>query len=303
MQRPTSPLKATVASPILTSWPIQASSSCASTPSISNSMRKRRPSISSATPASSRNRSSDARERSDTVPPPGQNVRSTAPSSAHSSSSGRPTKREIASCHGPMTRWDGRGSRYSSASTGSPSSTTPSTPSPSGNVSARRRVDSSQSGRMRIIEPSRLPAYNAPCSSRSQKRLLPTTPPSASKTSSGWTRPSDFTGATEMRTTRGSTPRIYLRRPFHLHLAAPTRALEVEDPEVAAGHVHRDVVDGDLADAPFERAGVRVTVQDEVGAALGDRRRQTVAAEQYVYARGLSHHRRLDGRVMEQHDA
>src|SRR5438105_1119716 len=189
------------------------------------------------------------------------------------------------------------------ATVASPSSTMPSTISPSGNVSVSLRVDSSHSGRIRIIEPSRLPAYSAPCSSRSQKRLLPTTPPSSSTTSSGCTRPSDFTGATEMRTTRASTSRVYLRRPLHLHLAAPARTLEVEDPEVAAGHVHRDVVHGDLADAPFERAGVRVPVENEIGAALGDRRRQAIAAEQHVDAGGFSHHRRLDRRVVKQHCA
>ena len=47
---------------------------------------------------------------------------------------------------------------------------------------------------------------------------------------------------------------------------------------------------------------MRVSVEHEVGAVLGDRRRQPVAAEQQVDAFGLAFDRSLDRRVVEQHD-
>ena len=40
--------------------------------------------------------------------------------------------------------------------------------------------------------------------------------------------------------------------------------VDLEDPEVAAGDVDGDVVDGDLADPPRKRAGVGMAVQDDV---------------------------------------
>src|SRR5207248_3870951 len=110
--------------------------------------------------------------------------------------------------------------------------------------------------------------------STSQKRRLPRTPPRSSTTSSGCTSPSDLTGAIEMRTTRASTCPRLRGRAVDPGFAATPHALEVEDPEVAAGDMHGDVVDGDLADAALERAGVSVAVQHEVGAVFGDRCRQ-----------------------------
>ena len=45
----------------------------------------------------------------------------------------------------------------------------------------------------------------------------------------------------------------------------PLQPAELEDVEVAAEHVDRDVVDGDGPDRALERAGVRVAVKHEVG--------------------------------------
>lgn len=92
----------------------------------------------------------------------------------------------------------------------------------------------------------------------------------------------------------------------HLHnLAASPRAaaVELEDPEVASGDVDGHVVDRNLADATFERAGVGVPVQDEVGAVLGDRRREPIAAEVRVDARRLPLERVHDWRIVEEDDA
>ena len=96
-----------------------------------------------------------------------------------------------------------------------------------------------------------------------------------------------------------------LGRLAHLHdFAAPPNAaaVELEDPEVTAGHVDGDVVDRDVADAALERAGVGVSVQDEVGAVLGDRGRHPVAAEIGVDTRRLALERVHDRRVVEEDD-
>src|SRR5947209_10789575 len=143
--------------------------------------------------------------------------------------------------------------------------------------------------------------------STSQKRRSPATPARPSSTSSGLTTCRDFTGATEMRATRPSMPPTYLlRRLAHLHdfSAAPdAAAVELEDPEVAARHVHGDVVDRDVADAALERARVGVSVQDEVGAVLGDRGREPLGAEVRLDAGRLAFERVDDRRVVEEHDA
>src|SRR6185436_1297478 len=129
----------------------------------------------------------------------------------------------------------------------------------------------------------RLPFASRPSASRSQKRRSPTTPACVSSISSGWTRWSDFTGAIEIRATWPAIPRSYLRgRLVHVDdlSAAPQPArVDLEDPEVAARDMDGDVVDGDIADPPFERARVCVAMEDKIGAVLGDRRREAVAAE------------------------
>src|SRR5205085_2726332 len=67
--------------------------------------------------------------------------------------------------------------------------------------------------------------------------------------------------------------------------------------------MHGDVVDGDLPDAPLERAGVRMAVEHHVGAVLGDRRRESIGAEHHVNALRLALDRRLDRRIVQQDDA
>ena len=85
---------------------------------------------------------------------------------------------------------------------GSPSSTAPSTSRPSGNRSVRRPVASSQAGRICISSGQSLPFTSRPSSFTIQNRRSPTTPERLSSTVSGWIRPSDLTGAMEMRFTR-----------------------------------------------------------------------------------------------------
>ena len=100
MQRPTCPPNATAASPIRTARPTQPSSACASTPSISISIRKRRGSTESiaaepppAGPAT--------RARSVTPRPSGPRSTAVPRPSASTSRSERPTKSLSASDHGP----------------------------------------------------------------------------------------------------------------------------------------------------------------------------------------------------------
>ena len=85
-------------------------------------------------------------------------------------------------------------------------------------------------------------------------------------------------------------------------LADACRAVSIPVFAVLGNHDYHAGCATEIASLLTE-AGVRVPVQDAVGAALGDRRRQAVAAEQHVDARGLSHHRRLDRGVVEQDDA
>ena len=54
---------------------------------------------------------------------------------------------------------------------------------------------------------------------------------------------------------------------------------ELEDPEVAARHVHGDVVDRHAVDLALERAVMRVAVHDEIRAVTTDRSRESVCAE------------------------
>jgi len=67
--------------------------------------------------------------------------------------------------------------------------------------------------------------------------------------------------------------------------------------------VNGDVVDRDVADAALERAGVGVSVQDEIGAVLGDRGREPVTTEVGVNARRLPLERVHDRRIVEKDDA
>ena len=60
-------------------------------------------------------------------------------------------------------------------------------------------------GRIVIIGPFRLLLKSRPSASTSQKRRSPCTPSDRRSTLSGWTSPSDFTGAIEIRTTWAST--------------------------------------------------------------------------------------------------
>ena len=108
---------------------------------------------------------------------PPRRLRSGTHSSAQSSVSGRPTKSEIASCHGPATRRDGmRVAVHLRRHRLAELDRRPRRRAPSGNVSASRRVVSSHSGRICTIGPLRLLLNSRPSSSRSQKRRLPTTP-------------------------------------------------------------------------------------------------------------------------------
>src|SRR3954463_6105668 len=85
-------------------------------------------------------------------------------------------------------------------------------------------------------------------------------------------------------------------------LRARPRGLEVEDPEVAPHHVHRDVVDRDRADAALEGARVCVPVEHEGGAVLGDREGEALAPEEHMNALRLTLERLRDRRVVEEHD-
>jgi predicted nucleotidyltransferase len=82
----------------------------------------------------------------------------------------------------------------------------------------------------------------------------------------------------------------------------PLARVELEDPEVLAGDVHRDVVDGRLADRASERTGVRVPVQREIRPEFGDRRGEALAAEERPDPLGLSVQRVRRRRVVEEHD-
>ena len=55
--------------------------------------------------------------------------------------------------------------------------------------------------------------------------------------------------------------------------------IELEDPELAAHHVHGDVVDRHAVDLALERAVMRVAVNDELRTVLADRACETVCAE------------------------
>src|SRR5436190_20806447 len=76
------------------------------------------------------------------------------------------------------------------------------------------------------------------------------------------------------------------------------RRVELEDPEVLARDVDGDVVDRDVADRALEGARVRVAVHGEIRPELGDRGRQTLAAEIGPDALGLSVQRVGGGRVV-----
>lgn len=78
--------------------------------------------------------------------------------------------------------------------------------------------------------------------------------------------------------------------------------LELEDVEVPARHVHRDVVDRNRADRAFEATDVRVAMEDDVGAVLRDRRCEAVAAEIRPDPLRFSVQRVGRRRVVEQHD-
>src|SRR6185312_9502711 len=79
--------------------------------------------------------------------------------------------------------------------------------------------------------------------------------------------------------------------------------LQLEDRKLPAHHRQGDVVDGHRADEPFVGPGVPVTVEDEVGAVLGDGTPEPVAAEEGPDPGRLSFDRRRGGRVVQQDDA
>ena len=66
-----------------------------------------------------------------------------------------------------------------------------------------------------------------------------------------------------------------------LSAAAPSRLepAELEDPEVAAEHGDRDVVDRHAVDGALEGTRVRVAVEHHVGFVLSDRCSEAVVAE------------------------
>src|SRR5581483_8266526 len=77
---------------------------------------------------------------------------------------------------------------------------------------------------------------------------------------------------------------------------------ELEVPEVLAGDLDRDVVDRHASDEALEGAGVRVAMEDEVGAMRGDRAGEAVAAEERPDPPRLTLQRRRRRRVVEEHD-
>ena len=144
-------------------------------------------------------------------------------------SAARRRSREIASSHGPSTRRDGCGCPYSSAPTGSPSSTTPSTIEPSGKVSASSRVSSSHSGRdahhravpLVVEEPAvRVDEPEAPVARARRLR--------SSSTSSGCTQPERLHRRDRDADDAGLHAEAATLRLAQLHdvrLAAPARSL------------------------------------------------------------------------------
>ena len=70
--------------------------------------------------------------------------------------------------------------------------------------------------------------------------------------------------------------------------------IELEDPELAADHMHSHVVDGHAVDVPLERAVVRVSVDDELRPVLPDRACKPVGAEDKPQTLGLAGERRFD---------
>src|SRR5512132_718387 len=104
------------------------------------------------------------------------------------------------------------------------------------------------------------------------KRRFAAAPVRSSSTASMSKSARPFTGEIEMRATDGTTLG-YARLDFHLV------TLELEHVEVAAGDVDGDVVDRRGADRALEAAAVGMSVEDDVGPVLRDRRREPVAAE------------------------
>ena len=79
--------------------------------------------------------------------------------------------------------------------------------------------------------------------------------------------------------------------------------LQLEDVEVAAGDVDRDVVDRHRPDRAFEASRMRMTVEDDIGPVLGNRPGESIAAEVRPDALRLAV-QRLGGRcVVEKHDS
>src|SRR5205809_1829300 len=137
--------------------------------------------------------------------------------------------------------------------------------------------------------------YRRPSSSTKTKSRSSATPWRPTSTSSGCTSARPFTGAIESRATVATPLRYRGRVPF--------RRVELEDPEVLARDVDRDVVDRDVADRALERARVRVPVQGDVGPELGDRRGEPLAAEIRPDPLRLAVQGVRGRRVVEQRDA
>src|ERR671924_22409 len=92
------------------------------------------------------------------------------------------------------------------------------------------------------------------------------------------------------------------RRCVDLDLGAASCRLELEDVEVAARHLHGDVVDRRRRDRALEPPRMGMAVQDEVGEVLRDRDTEPRAAEESVDAERLALQRVVDRRVVEEDD-
>jgi hypothetical protein len=67
----------------------------------------------------------------------------------------------------------------------------------------------------------------------------------------------------------------------------------IEDPELAAHHVHGDVVDRHAVDVTFERPVMRVPVHDELRPVLADRAGEALGAEDEPQPLRLADERRF----------
>src|SRR5439155_27266648 len=78
--------------------------------------------------------------------------------------------------------------------------------------------------------------------------------------------------------------------------------LQLENVEIAARHVNRDVVDRDAADRSLEAPGMGMPMQDDVRSVLRDGRREPLGAEVGPDPFRLAVQRVRRGRIVEEHD-